>query len=155
MSKSSSGGLPPSLPSDDKNKSSGCGSPNDRTSEYGSIGTPNIDLDEDEDDFDSINLQSNSASNNQFSNSMLNSSNSSYVKSPGNCYSELSLLREDGKPAGLKNVGNTCWFNSIIQAFFHLPFLRGLIMSFQINEADLCLLDENVRTLYCREFAIT
>ena len=55
-----------------------------------------------------------------------------------------NLLREDGKPSGLKNVGNTCWFNSIIQAFFHLPYFRRLILSFQIDQNELNKLDENV-----------
>lgn len=153
MKKSGSGGLPSiapgRLPDAGNNKSSaGCGSPSGRASEYGSLGfTPNLDLDEDEDDFDAINVnQSNTGSNQQFSNSLLtgSSSDSNFQKSSGNSLSELSLLREEGKPAGLKNVGNTCWFNSIIQAFFHLPYLRSLIISFQISEADINQLEENV-----------
>lgn len=36
---------------------------------------------------------------------------------------EFSLIREEGRPPGLKNVGNTCWFNSIIQVLFYLTFL--------------------------------
>ena len=30
-------------------------------------------------------------------------------------------MRQDGTPVGLKNVGNTCYFNSFIQAFFFMP----------------------------------
>ena len=43
---------------------------------------------------------------------------------------EEHFLREDAKPAGLKNVGNTCWFNSIIQVsqpkqlYFNLLILK-------------------------------
>lgn len=156
MNKSSSGGLPSlatGRSTDDKStgntksSSAGSGSPSGRASEYGSVGTPNLDLDEDEDDFDAINIsQSHSGSNNQFSNSLLSgsASGSNFHKSAGSRSSEQSLLREEGKPAGLKNVGNTCWFNSIIQAFFHLPYLRALILSFQISEAEISQLEDNV-----------
>jgi ubiquitin carboxyl-terminal hydrolase 25/28 len=58
-----------------------------------------------------------------------------------------SLLREEDKPAGLRNVGNTCWFNSIIQTFFHLPYFRRLIFSFQIDEADMDKLEANERNV--------
>ena len=101
-----------------------------------------MDLDEEDDDFDVINLQANSSSNNYFYNSLLNSSNSGYKSN--NNFNELDFLRDHDKPSGLKNIGNTCWFNSIIQAFFHLPYLRDLILTFNINESDLMKLDENV-----------
>lgn len=77
---------------------------------------------------------------NQFTGSVSNST----IKSSGSGLSELNMLREESKPVGLRNVGNTCWFNSIIQAFFHLPYLRGLVLSFSINDIDLNKLDENV-----------
>ena len=94
------------------------------------FGTTNV-LDEDEDDdYETISFQSNSA---QLSNANLSFSNLSLATSPtvNNSTSlgalkgasvgtpgELFLLREEGKPAGLRNVGNTCWFNSIIQVIF-------------------------------------
>jgi ubiquitin carboxyl-terminal hydrolase 25 len=31
--------------------------------------------------------------------------------------------RQEEVPVGLKNVGNTCYFNSFMQAFFFLPNL--------------------------------
>ena len=66
------------------------------SSNFGMIGYGSNNLDdEDDDDFDSSSNTFKSASSSNFS--------------------ESSLLREEGKPSGLKNVGNTCWFNSIIQ----------------------------------------
>lgn len=61
---------------------------------------------------------------------------------------ESNLIREDGRPAGLKNIGNTCWFNSIIQAFFHLPKFRTLILSFKFDQYQIDKLDDNVKFNY-------
>jgi ubiquitin carboxyl-terminal hydrolase 25/28 len=36
--------------------------------------------------------------------------------------------REPGIPVGLKNVGNTCYFNSLIQTYFNIPAFVELIM---------------------------
>lgn len=37
-------------------------------------------------------------------------------------------LRQDELPVGLKNVGNTCYFNSFIQAFFFLPNMQEKLL---------------------------
>ena len=67
-------------------------------SEYGNINT-NLDVDDEEDDFDSNNQQA--------------------LNKPALALNS-GILREEGKPAGLKNVGNTCWFNSIIQVGIYI-----------------------------------
>jgi ubiquitin C-terminal hydrolase len=85
---------------------------------------------DDDFDFDSMNMQSNETAYDAKTKYFLNDLN--------------NLFRENDKPVGLKNVGNTCWFNSIVQAFFHLPYFRNLILSFKIDESNLNKLNENV-----------
>lgn len=41
--------------------------------------------------------------------------------------------REAGVPVGLKNVGNTCYFNSLIQTYFNIPEFVELIMNFKVE----------------------
>ncbi|KAM8927272.1 ubiquitin carboxyl-terminal hydrolase 28 isoform 2-T2 [Pelodytes ibericus] len=42
------------------------------------------------------------------------------------------LRRVDDWPVGLKNIGNTCWFSSVIQSLFHLPEFRRLVYSYSL-----------------------
>ena len=38
--------------------------------------------------------------------------------------------RMDCDPVGLKNIGNTCYFNSLIQAYFFMPnFLMKILQA--------------------------
>ena len=39
--------------------------------------------------------------------------------------------REAGVPCGLKNIGNTCYFNSILQVYFNIPEFAKAIMEFK------------------------
>ena len=39
--------------------------------------------------------------------------------------------REDGVPCGLKNIGNTCYFNSLLQVYFNMPDFVNAILEFQ------------------------
>ncbi len=41
--------------------------------------------------------------------------------------------RSDGVPVGLKNVGNTCYFNSFIQAFFFMPNMSDKLLKGAIS----------------------
>lgn len=41
------------------------------------------------------------------------------------------LKRADNIPVGLRNVGNTCYFNSMLQSYFNIPQLRRLALQFR------------------------
>lgn len=44
---------------------------------------------------------------------------------------DITKRKSFDEPVGLKNIGNTCWFNSIVQALYTLPYFRQLILNFQ------------------------
>ena len=54
----------------------------------------------------------------------------------GNIHSSYEPLdpkqrkREDGVPCGIKNIGNTCYLNSLLQSYYNLPNFVRAIMEF-------------------------
>ncbi|KAJ7305374.1 hypothetical protein JRQ81_011328 [Phrynocephalus forsythii] len=40
-------------------------------------------------------------------------------------------------PVGLRNIGNTCWFSSVVQSLFQLPEFRRLVLSYAVPESAL------------------
>ena len=38
--------------------------------------------------------------------------------------------RDDGAPCGLKNIGNTCYFNSLLQVYYNIPRFVQEILEF-------------------------
>jgi ubiquitin C-terminal hydrolase len=55
--------------------------------------------------------------------------------------SDIAERKSLDEPAGLKNVGNTCWFNSVVQTVYTLPYFRQLILNFQYPTINQTLTD--------------
>jgi uncharacterized UBP type Zn finger protein len=45
-------------------------------------------------------------------------------------------------PCGLKNIGNTCYFNSILQVYYNIPEFVNAILEFQDDGVPLALLSK-------------
>jgi len=54
-------------------------------------------------------------------------------------------MRDRGSHIGMKNIGNSCWFNVVIQPLFHIPQFRDLILKFHqsINGEECMSVEEN------------
>lgn len=46
------------------------------------------------------------------------------------CNALLHAFLTVGSPVGLKNVGNTCYFNSMLQTYFMIPDFRRAVLTF-------------------------
>lgn len=44
--------------------------------------------------------------------------------------------RVDDLPSGIKNIGNTCYFSSVVQVIVHLPNITEKICTFQVKDFD-------------------
>ena len=42
-----------------------------------------------------------------------------------------------GQPVGMKNVGNTCYFNSLIQTLFWMPNIKQKVLRAQFGEPEM------------------
>ena len=57
-----------------------------------------------------------------------------------NTYEPLSVedrKRENGIPAGLKNIGNTCYFNSLLQVYYNMPEFVNVILQYKDDDIPL------------------
>ena len=52
-------------------------------------------------------------------------------KSPVVTSDPTTMARNGSLPVGLKNVGNTCYLNSLIQTYFMIPVLRKAVISYR------------------------
>lgn len=67
-----------------------------------------------------------------------------------------SCKRKNGVPVGLKNIGNTCYFNSLIQFYFMIPKLVLEILTFECHQShalQLPPLDDSKKLEYLRKKA--
>ncbi|KJE95150.1 ubiquitin carboxyl-terminal hydrolase [Capsaspora owczarzaki ATCC 30864] len=79
-------------------------------------------------------------------------------------FSEPVQLREPGVPTGLRNIGNTCYFNSFLPLYFSIPEFRKAVLEVHVDTqqaevrgqiAALRDFDPAISTLRKRDFAFT
>jgi ubiquitin carboxyl-terminal hydrolase 25/28 len=46
-------------------------------------------------------------------------------------------LRQEGVPVGLRNEGNTCYFNSLLQSYFMIPSFYKMVMEYRTHSSHL------------------
>ena len=45
-------------------------------------------------------------------------------------------IREKDQPTGLRNIGNTCYFNSLLQVYYTLPNFVTKILEFEVEQLE-------------------
>lgn len=61
--------------------------------------------------------------------------------------SDIAERESLDEPVGLKNIGNTCWFNSVVQTLYTLPYFRQLILNFQYPTINRPLTDNEQQAI--------